>query len=193
MSPLRAPLHEAENTPQFQDTMSAHEAGHATLGITLGAKVEAVYAIPSNLPNGRVRIHYVTKFGARSNTGLHLSDRILLTAGAAAAEFLLNGSWEAENVDRDRTDLQGLGAWNFEYCVQTAIALLRENINLLTAIRDTIRSSMANFRQCKVTRGGTHIILARGSDIEKLYRRLGFRVASSTLDLDIAKLKQPGT
>jgi hypothetical protein len=187
MSPLHAPLHEAEDNAQLRDTMSAHEAGHATLGITLGARVEAVYAIPSNLPNGKVRINYSTKFGSPQKAGLDLKDRILLTAGAAAGEFLLNGGWEPESVERDRADLEELGAWNFDYCVETAIRLLRENISLLTAVRDKIRTSMFNFKQCKVARKGTHIILAKGSEVERLYGTLGFRITSSILDLDIAR------
>ena len=190
MSPLHAPLHEAEDNDQLRDTMSAHEAGHATLGITLGARVEAVYAIPSNLPNGKVRINYSTKFGALLKAGLDLKDRILLTAGGAAGEFLLNGNWESENVERDRVDLEELGAWNLDYCVETAINLLRENMSLLTAVRDKIRMSMSNFKQCKVARGGTRIILAKGSEIERLYRTVGFRVRSSLLDLDIARQKK---
>jgi hypothetical protein len=72
--------------------------------------------------------------------------------------------------------------------VQHATQLLRENEALLTAVRDRIRTSMSNLRQCKVTRGGTHIILVKGREIEKLFRTLGFRVTSSTLDLEIARL-----
>src|SRR5271156_1581355 len=52
MSPLHAPFIAANYTPEFQATMSAHEAGHATLGITLGARIEAVYSvIADRLPN----------------------------------------------------------------------------------------------------------------------------------------------
>jgi hypothetical protein len=189
MSPLHAPLHSAENTSQFQATMSAHEAGHATLGITLGARVEAVYAVLSTLPNGMVRVLYLTKFGAPGKAGLDLKDRILLTAGAAAGEFLLNGSWEQECVARDRTDLEELGVWNFDYCVETALQLLRQNNALLAAVRDKISMSLANFKDCKVTRKGTHVILAKGSEIEKLFRKLGYRVKSTDLDLHVARLR----
>jgi hypothetical protein len=185
----RTMLATTEHTARFQDTMSAHEAGHATLGITLGARIEAVYAIRgSKLPNGNYSIHYLTRFGALGRAGLDLKDRILMTAGAAAGEILLNGSSDEDCVKADRADLENLGVWNFEYCVQHATQLLRENEALLTAVRDRIRTSMSNLRQCKVTRGGTHIILVKGREIEKLFRTLGFRVTSSTLDLEIARL-----
>jgi hypothetical protein len=189
MSPLHAPLYEAEDNDQLRDTMSAHEAGHATLGITLGARVEAVYAVLSTMPNGKVRVHYVTRFGALGRAGLGLKEQILLTAGAAAGEFLLNGSWEPECVARDRTDLEELGVWNFDYCVETALQLLRQNTALLTAVRDKIRTSMVNFKQCKVTKKGTHVVLAKGSEIEQLFSKLGYRVRSAALDLNIAKSK----
>jgi hypothetical protein len=52
--------------------------------------------------------------------------------------------------------------------------------------------SLLNLRECKVTKGGTHIILAKGSEIDKLFRTLGFRVSSSTLDVDIARVKDNG-
>lgn len=186
----RTMLTATASTSAFQDTMSAHEAGHATLGITLGARVEAVYAVPGGkLPNGNISMSYQTKFGSLARAGLDLKDRILLTAGAAAAESLLNGIVDEECVKADRADLEQLGVWNFEYCVQQASRLLGENELLLATIRDRIRASMSNLKQCKVTRKGTHIILVKGSDIEKLFRSLGHRVSTSILDLEISKLR----
>ena len=39
--PLFSP---ASYTVEFRDRMSAHEAGHATMGLALGARIEAIYA-----------------------------------------------------------------------------------------------------------------------------------------------------
>lgn len=185
----RTMLNVTDCTPEFHDTMSAHEAGHATLGIALGARVEAVYAIRgSKLPNGNYSVYYLTKFGALGRAGLDLKDKILLTAGAAAGEILLNGSFDEDNAKADKLDLEGLGIWNFEYCVQCATQLLQENTALLTTVRDKIRASMSNLRQCKTTRKDTHILLLKGAEIQKLFRDLGIRVSSATLDLKIARL-----
>jgi hypothetical protein len=184
MSPLRAPLTMTENTSEFQVTMSAHEAGHATMGISLGARVEAVYAILSGkLPNGNVRLNYLTKFGALGKAGLDLKDKILMTAGGAAGEVLLNGRWDEDCIQVDRRDLEDLGVSNFGYCVEQATELLRENNALLVAVRDKIRSRMSDLKHCKVTRNGTHIVLAKGSEIEKLFRTHGFRVSSEAFDM----------
>lgn len=195
MSPLRAPLSATEDTPEFQATMSAHEAGHATLGIALGARVEAVYAIISDrLPNGNFRLCYLTKFGALGKRGLGLKDRVLFTAGGGAGEFLLNGRWDHECVARDKTDLEELGVSNFDYCLDEAIRLLQENSTLLIAVRDKIRMSLSSLKGCKLTKKGSHIILAKGSEIERLFRTLGSHVNSSTLDLDIARMRvDPGS
>ena len=173
--------------------MSAHEAGHATLGITLGAKIEAVYArINHRLPDGNFRPLYMTRFGALGRAGLGLKDRVLLIAGGAAGEVLLMGEWDREEVRIDRSDLEKLGFMNFEYCVEQAIGLLRQNNPLLVAVREKIRESMLNLRQCKLAKNKTHIVLARGHEIDKLFWKLGHRADSSDLDLDVAKL-QAGT
>jgi hypothetical protein len=129
---------------------------------------------------------------AHSGARARFEDRILLTAGAAAAEILLTGSVDEECVKADRADLEELDVWNFEYCVQQATQLRRENQALLVAIRDRNRMSISDLKQCKVTRKGTHIILAKGSEIEKLFRTLGHRVSSSILDLEIAQLRPAG-
>jgi len=192
MSGRRGPIHVTENNAQFRDIMSAHEAGHATLGIALGARIEAIYALPIRLPNGLIRIRSFTRFGALSRAGVDLKGQILLTAGGAAGEFLLNGNWDFENVEVDSADLRQLGVWNFDYCRQTAISLLQRNIHLLNAARDKIRASMSNLKQCKVARGGTHIVLAKGSEIAKLFQSLGVHVESSALDLDIARGRNHG-
>jgi hypothetical protein len=185
----RTMLAPTENNSKLQETMSAHEAGHATMGITLGARIEAVYAIPGiKLPNGNVSIYYLTKFGSYERAGLDFKAKALIVAGGGAGEFLLNGARDEECVKADRVDLEKVGVWNFEYCVQQATELLRENERLLKAVRDRIRTSMSNFKQCRVTRKGTHIILTKGSEIEKLFCALGFRVSPSKLDLEIAKL-----
>jgi hypothetical protein len=188
MSPLNAPLPVTDNTTEFQATMSSHEAGHATMGVTLGARVEAVYAVYSaKLPNGNARLAYLTKFGAFEKAGLGLKDRILLIAGGAAGEFLLRGSWDFDCVARDKSDLGELGFLNFDYCAAQAVEVLRQNNPLLVAVKDRIQNSMANLKDCKVTRNGSHFILAKGSEIEKLFRTLGFAASSSLLDLDTAR------
>lgn len=189
MSPVHAPLTPTDDTPEFRTTMSAHEAGHATLGVTLGARIEAVYAVISNrLPNGNFRLCYLTKFGRLERVGLGLKDRILLTAAGAAGEVLLNGCWDNDCVARDRTDMKELGVSNFNYCVEHAIQLLQENASLLNAVRDKIMTSMCGLKNCKLRRNGSHIILVKGSELERLYRALGFCVSSSALDLETAKL-----
>jgi hypothetical protein len=188
MSPLRAPLPVTEATPEFQATMSAHEAGHATLGITLGARIEAVYAVISDkLLNGNFRLCYLTKFGSPEKAGLDLKDRILLIAGGGAGEVLLNGRWDRDCVARDRADAENLGVSNFDYCMEQAVQLLRENEALLIAIRDKIQARMSNLKDCKLTKKGSHIILLKNSEIEKAFRALGYRVSSSILDLGIAR------
>jgi hypothetical protein len=182
-------------TSDYLDMMSAHEAGHATLGITLGARVEAVYALLiSRAPiSTQIRVVYHTKFGRFARLGLNLKDRILLTAGGAAGEFVLRGIWDQENAQVDRKQLEELEIWNFEYCVEQAIDRLSENRALLVAARDKIRLSMINFKQCKLARKGSHVILAMGSDIEKLFRDKGFSVSSEALDLEIAKSRRTGS
>jgi hypothetical protein len=60
---------------------------------------------------------------------------------------------------------------------------------LLLALRNNIREKMADLKHCKVTRKGTHIILASGSDIAKLYRTLGVSATSEMLELETAKLR----
>jgi hypothetical protein len=181
-------------TSEFQDMMSAHEAGHATLGITLGARIEAVYAICNDKPNpanGKIRLLYQTKFGGPIRAGLHLKDIVLFTAGGAAGEFLLNGGkWDQECVQVDRTQLEERAIWNFDYCAKQAIDLLQENKALLVAVRNKIRSSMSNLKQCRVARNGTHIILVRGLEIQRLFRSMGFSVSSDKLDLSVAKFRE---
>lgn len=189
MSPQNAPLSKTDNTPEFRAMMSSHEAGHATIGVTLGARVEAVYAVYSaKLPNGKARLAYLTKFGAFEKAGLDLKDRILLIAGGAAGEFLLRGSWDHDCVARDKSDLDALGFLNFDYCVAQAIEVLQQNNPLLVAVKDKIQSSMTNLKDCKITRKGSHFILAKGSEIERLFRTLGFAVSSSSVDLDSARI-----
>jgi hypothetical protein len=169
--------------------MSSHEAGHATIGVTLGARIEAVYALYfAKLPDGNARLAYLTKFGAFEKAGLDLRDRILLIAGGAAGEFLLRGKWDHDCVARDKSDLEQLGFVNFDYCVAQAVEILRQNNSLLAAVKDRIQTSMTNLKGCKVTRKGSHLILAKGSEIEKLFRTLGFAASSSFLDLDIARI-----
>jgi hypothetical protein len=188
----RTMLTVTEQTPKFHDMMSAHEAGHATVGISLGARIEAVYAVlGARLANGNYSIYYLIKFGALGKAGLELKERILLTSGAAAGEILLNGSWDEDCVKKDRADLEEIGIWNFRYCVDHATQLLEENRPLFKAVRDRIRASMSDLKQCKTTRGGTHIILMKGSEIENLFRKIGFRLSSSTFNLETARLKTP--
>ncbi|MGA9911598.1 MAG: hypothetical protein WBR17_03550 [Paraburkholderia sp.] len=187
MSPLSAPLPVTEDTIEFREMMSAHEAGHATVGVTLGARVEAVYAIyTAKLPNGDARLAYLTKFGSFEKAGLDLKDKILLVAGGAAGEFLLNGRWDHDCVEHDRMVLEELGFSNFDYCATQAIEVLRQNNPLLIEIRDRIYRSMTNLKDCTVARK-SHISLAKGSEIEKLFRALGFRAISSSLDLETAR------
>jgi len=181
-----------DNDADFINTMSAHEAGHAALGMSLGARVEAVYAIPGcKLPNENVSVTYKTRFGDYGRSGLVLEDKVLLEAGGAAAELILNGRWDDHCVKLDRADLEKIGILNFEYCVAKAIELLRKNETFLAAVRDTIRTRLSNLKRCKVTRGGTHIILAKGSEIEKLFRGLGSLVSSSGFELEIARAPRP--
>lgn len=187
MSPLRAPLTPAEFNPEFVTTMSAHEAGHATLGITLGARVEAVYAvITDRLPNGNYRLCYLTKFGSFARVGLGLKEMALITAGGAAGEMLLNGKIDPACVEIDKIDMEKLGVSNFDYCLEQATRLLGENSALLTETRKKISSSMSNLRSCKLTKKGTHIILAKGPELERLFKRLGVAVSSSVFDLGLA-------
>jgi hypothetical protein len=182
-------LPSAEYTSEFQDMMSAHEAGHATLGITLGARVEAVYAaLISQAPaSTKIRVVYQTRFGRLARLGLNVKDRILLTAGGAAGEFVLKGVWNRETFQVDRKQLEELEIWNFRYCIEQAIDRLSENSALLVAVRDKIRFSMLNFKQCKLAKKGSHVILATGAEIEKLFRSKGVSLSSETLDLEIAK------
>jgi hypothetical protein len=110
-----SPLTITDNSPEFRTMMSSHEAGHATIGVALGARVEAVYALYlAQLPNGNARLAYLTKFGAFEKAGLDLKGRILLIAGGAAGEFLLRGSWDQDCVARDKSDLEQLGFMNFD-------------------------------------------------------------------------------
>lgn len=183
----------SEDNPEFKATMSAHEAGHATLGITLGARIEAVYAqLCERSPDGNFRVCYLTRFGAFRRAGLELEDEILITAGGAAGELLLNRTWDEKCVAVDRMQAAELGASNFSYCINEAIKLLRENIVLLTAIRDQIRMRLLNLKECKLTKRKTHIVLAKGEEIERLYRAIGFRVSSTNLKLADAGLKSNG-
>jgi hypothetical protein len=185
---LFSTLPASDCTSDYLDMMSAHEAGHATLGITLGARVEAVYALLiGRAPiSTAIRVVYHTKFGRLGRLGLNLKDRILFTAGGAAGEFVFRGIWDPENAQVDRKQLEELEIWNFEYCVEQAIDRLSENKALLVAVRAKIRSSMSNFKQCKLAKKGTHVILATGAEIEKLFRDKGFSVSSEALDLEIA-------
>jgi hypothetical protein len=85
--------------------------------------------------------------------------------------------------------LKELGFSNYDYCVEQAVHQLRENHALLLALTDKIREKMADLKHCKVTRKGTHIILASGSDIAKLYRAVGVSGTSEMLELETAKLR----
>lgn len=182
----------SEPNSEFLDTMSAHEAGHAVAGTALGARVEAVYALRADAPNpvsGKFVIRYLTRFGALGVAGLGLKSKILLMAGGTAGEILLNGKSDSENAREDRRELNELGFSNYDYCVQQAVHQLRENHALLLTLRDKIREKMADLKHCKVTRKGTHIILASGSDIARLYRAIGVSGTSEVLELETAKLR----
>lgn len=182
----------SEPNSEFLDTMSAHEAGHAVAGSALGARVEAVYALRADAPNpvsGKFVIRYLTKFGALRVAGLGLKDKILLIAGGTAGEILLNGKSDGENAREDRRELNELGFPNYDYCVEQAVHQLRENHALLLALRNNIREKIPDLKHCKVTRKGTHIILASGSDIAKLYRTLGVSATAEMLELETAKLR----
>jgi hypothetical protein len=176
-----------EDSPEFKTTMSAHEAGHATMGITLGARVEAVYArILDRTPNGNFRLCYLTRFGSFREAGLDLKDQILLIAGGAAGELVLNGAWDEKCVAIDQAEAKALGVSNFSHCISEGIKLLRENIVLLTAVRNHVKTSMLDLKDCNLAKGNTHIILAKGHEIERLYRAVGFPVTSAKLDLSAA-------
>ena len=190
MSSLRAPLLLSEDRSEFRALMSAHEAGHVTVGLALGARVEAVYAvIREKLPNGNFSICYLTKFGSLPKRGLGLEEQILLTAGGAAGERMLNGTWDEKNAALDRKDLQSLGAVNFDYCVAHASRLLQQNDALLAAVRDKIKTQMSDLKNCKLTKKGSHIILAKDSELQNLFRNLGISLDSSGFDLNIARLR----
>jgi len=173
---------------QFNEVMSAHEAGHATVGVAIGARIEAVYAVIGvRLPGGNHSISYQTKFGSLRKAGVDLEGQVLLTAGAAAAEILLNGSANPENTKADRADLEKVGVRNFEYCVSMAKEILVANNELLVGIRNLISSRMSDMRSCKLARGGSHIVLAKGSEIEKLHKLLGSPTDPLSFDMSVAR------
>jgi hypothetical protein len=177
-------------TPEYKELLSLHEAGHATVGTMLGIRIEAVYTTFEYTPSGMARIRQLCRIGPQSSREMSLRDKILLIAGGPAAELMINGTWDPDNAKVDRAQLQEIGIWNFEYCVDAALDRVRANEPLLIAIRRRIKFSMDNLKQCKVTRGGTHIILAPGSEIEKFGRTIGCPIESEQLDLGIARLRQ---
>lgn len=180
----------AEYTDNFRNLTSAHEAGHATLAITLGARIEAVYArIDSRLANGNFRLRYMTRLGALGRAGLELRDKVLVIAGGGAGEALLLGRWHGEEVCCDRADLEALGFFNFEYCVARATELLEANRTLLVAVREKIDASVSNMKHCKLAKNKTHVVLATGHQVEKLYNKLGFRINSCGFDIELAKAR----
>jgi hypothetical protein len=186
--PFLAKTSTCEDDESFRSMMSAHEAGHAAVGMILGARVEAVYAaVVTRLPNGNFRLVYLTKFGSLAKRGLGLKEQILLTAGGAAGEILLNGKSDNENIVRDKADLKAVGFTNFDYCVDHAIQLLGPNLTLLSSLRDRIKASLSNLKKCKLTKRCTHIILAKGSEIEKLFAALGTRTNPSNFSVEAAR------
>ena len=177
-------------TPEYKGLLSLHEAGHATVGTMLGIRIEAVYTTFEYTPSGMARIRQLCRIGPQSSRQMSLRDKVLLIAGGPAAELMINGTWDPDKAKVDRAQLQAIGIWNFEYCVDAALDRVRANEPLLIAIRRRIKFSMDNLKQCKLTRGGTHIILAAGSEIEKLSRTLGCPVDSESLNLETARYRE---
>jgi hypothetical protein len=173
--------------PEYNELLSLHEAGHATIGTMLGIRIEAVYTTFEYTPTGMARIRQHCKIGPTSSKAMSVEDKVLLTAGGPAAELMMNGRWDADNGKVDRAQLQEIGIWNFEYCVDAAVERLQPNQNLLLAMRQQIKLSMENLKHCKLTRGGTHIILLGGGEIKRLGRVLGSPVESGSVRLEIAK------
>src|ERR1700683_953488 len=182
MPPSHGPLHQAEITDSFHHIMSAHEAGHAILGVSMGLRLEAIYSVLTWLPTGDVRTTYCARFG-RSKGNKRIS--ILLLAAGAAGEILLNGEYDPKNADCDRLDLQELGASNFAYCVDTAVSLLKENIEMRRIVKNQVFESLRNFKACKVARGGNHVVLAKGSWVNRLSREMGSPANWEILNLDL--------
>ena len=185
--PLFSP---ASYTVEFRDRMSAHEAGHATMGLALGARIEAIYArIHSKLPNGNFRLQYLTRFDSAGWLALDLRAKLLLTGGGAAGDLLLIGAWDEAQVNVDRHVLEEQGFFNFQYCAEQAIKLLEQNKPLLHAIREQLRTRMSDMKQCALAEGGSHVVLVSSTEIDKLFGELGSRVSFTEFDLDKARSK----
>jgi hypothetical protein len=184
----------ASFTAEFRDRMSAHEAGHATLGRCLGARIEAVYArIMSRRANGDFRVAFLTRFEAAGWPELAFEDKILSVAGGAAGEMLLLEGWEDGQVSVDRRILKERGFDNFNYCAEHATRLLERNKPLLVATRDIIRARMSDLKHCELAKGGSHIILAKGSEIEGLFLEIGSQVNRIEFELEAARTGVDGT
>jgi hypothetical protein len=180
----------SDNTPAYNELLSLHEAGHAVVGTVVGIRIEAVYSTFEHLPNGNVRLYPHCRTAPKSSTEVSFKDKVLLMAGGAAAELSVNNAWDSDNTKIDRVQLQDIGIWNFEYCVGVALDAVRANKVFLVALRERIKFSMENLKQCKVTRGGSHIILAAGSLIDKLGGKLGCPIDSESLDLEVARRRE---
>jgi hypothetical protein len=167
----------APYTLEFDNRMSAHEAGHATLGRSLGLRIDGVYArVMSVSPNGRPRVVYLTKPDAASWAESDPERKVLLLAGGAAGEVLLMGGWTDAQVTIDRHDLKELGVVNFEYCAEYAVRLLKENERLFVAVRDKILAGMSGLQHRNLTLDRPDVMLVTGSEIEGLFLEMGSQV-----------------
>lgn len=174
-------------TPEVRTIMSAHEAGHATVGLSLGAVIEAVYArIHSRLPNGNFRVQHLTRFSSVGWPRLDTRAKVLIVAGGAAGEFLLNGKWDHAEVNVDRHVLRELGFSCFDYCAEQATALLVHNKRLLREVRDALTARMSDMRNCGLAKGGTHVVLLSNQEISRMFGELGRRIECPDFDLDKA-------
>lgn len=175
--------------PDYWDMQSAHEAGHATLAVVLGERVDAVYArIGKRSPNGKFLAGFFTR-----HQSTDIKAKLLISAAGAAGELVLTGTWQTGNAQPDRELLNEEGFSNFDYCVTAAAELLDQNRPLLTAARDAIKArmcSLGNGSQQQMAPGD--LLLVSGEEIEKMFRSMGARRANcSHLNIETAKLRAP--
>jgi hypothetical protein len=172
-------------TADFWARMSAHEAGHAILGMSLGACIESVYArIGGRLPNGSFRVGYFTAFEGTDWSALGQKSQVLLTAGGAAGEVLLMGNWDEVEVNVDRYVLNKLGFPNFKYCAEQAIELLARNRPLLAITSEKLYKRMSNMRGCSFKKGSdSDIVLLSGTELNELFVKMGLAVECADFDL----------
>jgi hypothetical protein len=153
------------------ERVGAHEAGHAVVGLSVGAKLLCIEYLTSGLPNSLQGSGFEAAIATRFTPSIHkLEPRLqyVQVAGGMAGETLILGKYEPLGAADDVHNLKAVGLTDAQISGLVAIAqtVLKENSRLFERLRKSVANRLNSL----------DAILLEGAAINARFKKVGIKV-----------------